>query len=127
MCRLAAYVGPPAPLSTLLYDPPRSLQVLSYQPRELLYGSVNVDGTGIAWWDEIDQPPLRYVTASPPWSDPNLASLAPRLTGRVQLAAVRGATPDIPFGPANVAPFAHDGVAFVHNGWVGEFRRGTGR
>lgn len=127
MCRLAAYVGPPAPLSTLLYAPPRSLQVQSYQPRELLYGHVNVDGTGIAWWDQLDQPPLRYVTTSPPWSDPNLPDLAPRLRSRVHVAAVRGATPGIPFGPANVAPFVHDGVAFAHNGWVGRFREATGR
>lgn len=127
MCRLAAYAGPPAPLSTLLYDPPRSLQVLSYQPRELLYGHVNVDGTGVAWWEGQDPAPLRYATPTPAWSDPNLPGLAPRLHGRVQIAAVRGATPGIPFGPANVAPFVHDGVAMAHNGWIGEFRRGTGR
>jgi glutamine amidotransferase len=49
MCRMAAYVGPDAPLSALLYDPPHSLERRAYQPRELIHGAVNVDGTGVAW------------------------------------------------------------------------------
>ena len=48
MCRLAARTGPSAPLSSLLYDPPRSLEVLAYDPREQQSGHVNVDGTGVA-------------------------------------------------------------------------------
>jgi glutamine amidotransferase len=129
VCRFAAYVGPPRPLSALLYDPPRSLEVQAYDPREMLSAHVNVDGTGVAWWpaDDADGRPLRYVTTTTPWADPNLPALAPRLTGRVQVAAVRAATPGIPFGPGNVAPFVHEGVAFAHNGWLGGYRKGVGR
>lgn len=127
MCRFAAYLGPPRPLSTLVYDPPRGLETLAYDPREMQSGTVNVDGTGIAWWDGSGPEPLRYVTESTPWADPNLPRLAPRLRGNVQIAAVRSATPGIPFGAGAVAPFTHGRVAFAHNGWLGGFRDGVGR
>jgi gamma-glutamyl hercynylcysteine S-oxide hydrolase len=126
MCRVAAYLGPPAPLSLLLYDTPRSLEVQAYDPREQHSGHVNVDGTGVVWW--ADEPePLRYVTDRSPWADANLPALAPRLRSGVQLAAVRSATPGIPAGPANVAPFTHGRVAAVHNGSIGGFLERTRR
>ncbi|MFQ5523628.1 MAG: ergothioneine biosynthesis protein EgtC [Acidimicrobiia bacterium] len=128
MCRLAAYVGSkPQPLSALLYDPPHSLEHAAYAPAELLHGRVNVDGTGVAWWHDGVSDPLRYVTVQPPWSDPNLAGLASALTSGTILAAVRSATPGLPYGTDNVAPFVGEGVAGAHNGWVGGFRRGVGR
>lgn len=114
------------PLSSVLYDPPHSLQEQAYQPRELLHGTVNVDGTGIAWWHGDDARPRRYVTAATPWADPNLPDLASRLTGHTVLAAVRGATPGIGFGADMVAPFVHDRFAFAHNGWIGAFRGTVG-
>lgn len=128
MCRLAGYIGhAPATLSSLLYDPPHSLQHAAYAPREMLSGHVNVDGTGVAWWDPGSSEPLRYVTDQPPWADPNLPGLAHRLRSGTILAAVRSATPGIGFGPANVAPFVDGGLAGVHNGWIGGFRGGVGR
>lgn len=127
MCRLAAYLGPPAPLSTLLYDPPRSLEVQAYDPREQRSGLVNVDGTGIAWWDDHEPTPLRYVTDRPPWADANLPSLAPRLRAAAQVAAVRGGTPGIGHGPHLVAPFVHDRLAGAHNGFVADYRRRVAR
>ena len=128
MCRLAGYVGRrPISLSALLYDPPHSLQHAAYVPKEMLWGHVNVDGTGVAWWVEGQSKPLRYVTDKSPWSDPNLPDLAPRLAGTPVLAAVRSATPGIPHGPQNVAPFVSGGLAAVHNGWIGGFRDGVGR
>lgn len=122
MCRLAAYLGDPAPLSTLLYDPPRSLQVQASDPREQLSGTVNVDGTGVAWWDDAQPAPLRYVSDRPPWADANLPSLAPRLQARAQLAAVRGGTPGIGHGTHLVAPFVHGRLAGAHNGFVADYR-----
>jgi glutamine amidotransferase len=111
----------------LLYDAPRSLEVQAYRPREQLSGYVNVDGTGVAWWDGFGSEPLRYVSERPPWSDPNLPGLARRLRGSLQLAAVRSATPGVPFGPATVAPFVHRGVAAAHNGYLGAFRQSVAR
>jgi glutamine amidotransferase len=127
MCRLAGYAGPPAPLSVLLADPPHSLYVQAYRPRLQHDGAVNVDGTGAAWWPEGESDPIRYATELPPWSDPNLLHLAERLRGTVQLAAVRSATPGMPFGAATVAPFVHGKLAGAHNGRVGGFRGPVGR
>lgn len=128
MCRLAGYVGDrPTVLSALLYDPPHSLEHASYVPRELVNGTVNVDGTGVAWWRDGDETPLSYITDKPPWADPNLPGLARKLEGRTVLAAVRSATPGLAFGPANVAPFVSGNLAAVHNGWIGGFRSAVGR
>lgn len=128
MCRLAAYIGEsPVSLASLLYDSPHSLEHAAYAPDEMLTGSVNVDGTGAAWWPEGSTRPVRYVTTEPPWSDPNLPSLANHLVGVPVLAAVRSATPGMPYGPGNVAPFVDTDLAGCHNGWIGGFRRGLGR
>ena len=127
MCRLAAYLGPKIALSEILYEPPHSLEHQSYAAGELLFGNVNVDGTGVAWWDGQAPEPLRYVTAEPPWKDANLPALAPRIRSTSIIAAVRSATPGLPFGTGNVAPFVSGGLAAVHNGWIGKFRGTVGR
>ncbi len=121
MCRWAAYFGPPAPLSALLYDPPHSLEHQAYAPRELVSGNVNVDGTGVAWWPAGESEPLLYVSERPPWSEPNLPRLSPRLTGSVQLAVVRSQTTGIPAGVGSAHPFAYDRWAGAHNGYIEGF------
>lgn len=129
MCRMAGYSGPGLPLSALLYDSDRALSTQAWAPHEMLFGNVNVDGTGVAWWPPgaSEQPPLRYATAAAPWNDANLPCLAPRLIASTMIAAVRSATPGIPFGPANVAPFVRGPLALSHNGFIQGFRTGVGR
>lgn len=130
MCRMAAYLGPPAPLSALLTDGPNALAEQAWRPRlQRGSGSVSVDGTGVAWWPpgQAERPPLRYVTELPPWADPNLPGLAGRLTGTMQLTLVRSATPGLPYGAWSVAPFVHGQVAVAHNGRIGGFRGSVGR
>ncbi len=127
MCRLAAFVGSRRSLATLMFDPPHSLEHQAYAPDLLVRGHVNVDGSGVAWWPEGDIEPLRYITERPPWSDPNLGPLSRRIEATTAIAAVRSAAPGIPFGPGNVQPFVFDGMAGVHNGWIGGFRAGVGR
>ncbi|HZD24506.1 MAG TPA: hypothetical protein VE569_14065 [Acidimicrobiia bacterium] len=114
-------------VAALLYEPAHSLEHAAYAPREMVPGHVNVDGTGVAWWPDRKQKPIRYVTASPPWSDPNLPHLAWRLEGVTVLAAVRSATPGMSYGPDSVAPFIGGHLAGVHNGWIGGFKGGVGR
>lgn len=126
MCRMIAYEGPPLTLGALVYDAPHALQSQAYRPRTMLSGTVNVDGTGIAWWPEGETTPLRYATERPPWSDDNLRGLAPRLAGVRIVAAVRSATPGMPGGEAAVAPFVLDDFAFAHNGYVDDFQGETG-
>ncbi len=130
MCRMAAYLGPPAPLSALLTDGPNALAEQAWRPRlQRGSGSVSVDGTGVAWWPpgQAERPPLRYVTELPPWADPNLPGLAGRLTGTMQLTLVRSATPGLPYGAWSVAPFVHGRLALAHNGRIGGFRGSVGR
>lgn len=122
MCRFAGRVGGAAPLSGLLYEAPHALESQAFAPQRQSMGHVNVDGTGVAWWPEDAGEPLSYVTERPPWSDPNLPHLSRRLYAKTALAAVRSATPGIPFGPNGVQPFTLRGHAFAHNGWVGGWK-----
>lgn len=114
MCRFAAVLtdegAAPLPLSTLLYEPPHGLERQAKAPREQRAHALNVDGTGVAWWAEDAPAALRYASDNPPWSDHNLPGLAPRLRSRAQIAAVRWATPGIPYGPDLTAPFTRSPV-----------------
>lgn len=123
MCRIAAYVGPPVRLSSLLYDPPQSLERQAYLPREMVSGQVNVDGTGVAWWPEGEAEPLRYVSGRPPWSDANLPELGRRLRGAPVLAVVRSATEGMGTGVENAHPFVVDDLAGSHNGHLRRFQQ----
>lgn len=124
MCRIAAYLGQAQPLSALLFDAPHGLYEQAYRPREQSHGYVNVDGTGVGWWPELGaEEPLVYVGEKPPWADPNLRRLAPRLRGALQLWSVRSATDGIPVSSGHVHPFAHGRLAFVHNGFLGQYRQ----
>ena len=127
MCRVAAYVGPPVALSELLYATPHSLERQSYAPREMVSGHVNVDGTGVAWWRRGEESPMRYVSPLPPWSDPNLPSLAPRLSGSPILAVVRSQTPGMPAGVSSTHPFVSGSIAGAHNGYIEGFREARWR
>ena len=127
MCRMAAYIGPAVPLSTVLYDPPHSLERQAYAPRELLHGTVNVDGTGVVWWDSGDPEPRRYVSDKSPWADPNLPTLAHQIRSETILAAVRSATAGLGHGASEVAPFARGTLAAAHNGHIAGFRGPIGR
>jgi glutamine amidotransferase len=124
---MAAYLGPNAPLSTLLSDPPHSITQQASAPTHLRDCSVNADGTGLVWWQENGDEPLRYATQSPPWADANLAGLAGRLHAPLQLAAVRSATAGMPYGTGAVAPFTFGPLAVSHNGRIKGFRGAIGR
>lgn len=122
MCRMAGYVGVPRTLDALLYDAPHALYEQAHAPREQLWGTVNVDGTGAAWWPDHAPGPLRYASTQPPWNDENLRELAPHLRARAMIAAVRGATAGVAGGRAAVAPFVVGDLAVAHNGWLEGFR-----
>ena len=124
MCRFAAYLGTPQPASRLLFDTDHALERQAHAPQEQLSGTVNADGTGLAWWPPGTHGPHRYATTLPPWADENLRELAPLLQARAMIAAVRGATPGVPGGRGAVAPFVVDDLAIAHNGWIDGFRDG---
>ncbi|HEX2904709.1 MAG TPA: ergothioneine biosynthesis protein EgtC [Jatrophihabitans sp.] len=133
MCRHLCYLGPPVPLSSIVLDPPHSLLVQSYAPRDMRGGgSVNADGFGVGWHPVAGEPwtapssaagavrpaVVQYRRSEPIWQDVAFAQLAPQVRSGAMLAAVRNATPGMPAGPAAAAPFVSDGWMFSLNGWV---------
>ncbi|MEM1415439.1 MAG: ergothioneine biosynthesis protein EgtC [Myxococcota bacterium] len=128
MCRILAYRGPERTLAELLLDPPHSLEVQSYQPREMETALMNADGFGVAWYVDGEATPARFRSVLPMWADENFPELARPTRSRCVLANVRSATPGVGFGLANTQPFVHGGWSFTHNGYVeGWFRDGVMR
>ncbi len=116
MCRHLAYLGPPAPLRSLLTDPPHSLYRQAWAPRRQRHGTVNADGFGIGWYADGDPVPARYRLAVPIWGDPSLPDLARVTRSGAVLAAVRSATEGSALGEAAAAPFGGGPWLFSHNG-----------
>ena len=118
MCRHLGYLGPPIPLSAVLFDPPHSLARQSWAPRDMRRGgTINADGFGVAWYpDGCD--PVRYRRESPLWTDLDLPALARATTARAIVAAVRSATVGMPVVATAAAPFLEGRWLFSHNGVV---------
>ncbi|WP_250029601.1 ergothioneine biosynthesis protein EgtC [Paractinoplanes maris] len=117
MCRHLAYLGPPVPLSRLLFEPAHSLSHQSWAPRDMRGGgTINADGFGVGWY--AADGPVRYRRATPLWSDPDLPGLAASVTAGGVLAAVRSATAGMPVTAPAAAPFAEGRWLFSHNGVV---------
>ena len=127
MCRHLAYLGPPLPLSRLLFDPPHALAHQSWAPRDMRGGgTINADGFGIGWFPDgggRDGPadgaaPVRYRRARPLWADAELPGLAAVTRSGAVLAAVRSATAGMPVTECAAAPFTDGRWLFSHNGVV---------
>lgn len=126
MCRLAAYLGPPTSLASIVLDPPHSLVHQSYAPRYQTRGKVNADGFGVGWYaPEVRREPARYRSVTPIWGDSSFASFAPVVATTALLASVRSATPPNPIEPSGVAPYTSGPWLFAHNGLVEGFRHGA--
>ena len=116
MCRHLAYLGPPVPLSALLFDPPHSLSRQSWAPCDMRGGgTINADGFGVGWYADA---PVRYRRATPLWSDTTLPALARAVRAGAVLAAVRSATAGMPVTETAAAPFGDGSWLFSHNGVV---------
>jgi glutamine amidotransferase len=102
-------------LSSLVVEPPHSLQEQSWAPRMQRHGTMNVDGFGVGWYaDRVD--PVRYRRAQPIWTDASFASLAPTVSSPCVLAAVRSATVGTSLDESAAAPFTSGRWLFSHNG-----------
>jgi glutamine amidotransferase len=112
------YLGPPIPLSTVLFDPPHSLAHQSWQPGDMRGGgTINADGFGVAWYPDGGDP-VRYRRSCPLWTDPDLPALARVTMAGALLAAVRSATVGTPVTEPATAPFLEGRWLFSHNGVV---------
>lgn len=127
MCRLTAYLGRPIPAATLVFGGDHPLFEQSWRPQELLSGSVNADGYGVAWYgpDGGGDPgqPGRIVGERPIWSDEaDLRQSLPLLRSRCIVAALRNGTPGIPLDRSGLLPMVDGRWTFALNGYVPDFR-----
>lgn len=118
MCRHLAWLGQPRTLAALVLDPPSSLLVQSYAPRRQRYGTVNADGWGVGFWADGRPEPARWRSERPLWGSSSFASVAPAVSARCVLAAVRSATVGMPIEEAAAAPFTDGRWLLSHNGRV---------
>ena len=118
MCRLAAYLGEPMYLETLIATPHHSLMRQSLRAAEAK-ASTNGDGFGVGWYGERDEPGV-YREVMPAWSDDNLLALSHSLRSRLFFAHVRAATSG-GIARQNCHPFRHGAHLFMHNGQIGGY------
>lgn len=123
MCRLLGYLGAPIPLAQLVTEPPHSLLVQSYAPKELAVALMNADGFGLGWYDHRKpQPPFTYRSVLPMWNDGNLDSLGRYVEAGCFVAYARSATPGQGVDVVNCQPFQTGPWLFCHNGYIQRFR-----
>ncbi len=120
MCRHVAHIGAPTPLDRLLFGAPRSLCEQGRDAREMLWGTSNPDGWGVAWWTDPRRPPRHYRSTTSMWDDhsfPGDSDHSPALLG-----AIRMASPGSTRRTENNAPFVATTkagtAAFSLNGWA---------
>lgn len=122
MCRHLAYLGPPVPLASLLFEPEHGLARQAWAPRDMRGGgTINADGFGVGWFPAGSDQPIRYRSAMPLWGDASLPALSASVQSAAILAAVRSATVGMPIVETAAAPFLHDRWLFSHNGVVRGF------
>ncbi|MGD1874092.1 MAG: ergothioneine biosynthesis protein EgtC [Mastigocoleus sp.] len=123
MCRLLAYLGSSISLEKLLYKHEHSLINQSYQPQEMMSGTVNVDGFGVAWYDmQKQKEAFTYKSTLPIWNDINLPSISRYANSECILAYVRSATAGQALDFSNCQPFGYQNLSFIHNGKIDNFR-----
>ncbi len=120
MCRWIAYRGLEIPLEHYVTEPHHSLISQSLNALEAT-ASINGDGFGLGWYGEYKEPGL-YHEVRPAWSDQNLRHLCRYVRSHLFFAHARAATAT-PVSHLNCHPFAYDGWMFMHNGFVGDWRR----
>jgi len=122
MCRFVVYSGPPVPFEKLVYEPDHSLESQSYQPGEMLAGTVNVDGFGCGWYNpEISDEPGVYKTMMNLWSDSGFRSISRIIESNLIFGAVRNATHPAPVDLQSIQPLTAGPYLFMHNGHIKEY------
>lgn len=120
MCRIAAYLGDDTAVAPLVLSGNHSLYEQSWAPRELLSGSVNADGYGVAWYS--GGPPARISDSRPIWQAHDLPDTLGAISSTCVVAALRNGTPGIPLDPSGVLPLVFDSWTFALNGFIPDFR-----
>jgi glutamine amidotransferase len=119
MCRWNAYFGQPVAVEELLFKTAHGLIDQSLHAR-MGVETTNGDGFGLGWYATNGDPPRRYRSITPAWSDVNLRDLAAHVESPLFLAHIR-ATTGTPVQQTNCHPFRHGQWLFVHNGVLAGF------
>jgi glutamine amidotransferase len=107
----------------LVLEPPHSLVVQSYAPKELEVAKLNADGFGLGWYHATEETdPFTYRNVLPIWNDVNLVPLCRYITTGCTVAYVRSATPGQGLDVSNCQPFQAGPLLFSHNGYIKRFR-----
>ncbi len=121
MCRMAIYKGPEILLSKIISEPPHSLIKQSYAASEMATDGMNTDGFGFAWYCGFSKNAAVYRHTLPITNDPNVMSMADKISAPIVMAHVRGASDGMPVGITNTHPFNYGRYTFMHNGTVDFF------
>jgi gamma-glutamyl hercynylcysteine S-oxide hydrolase len=79
---------------------------------------MNADGWGVGFYAGSRPQPARWRSNRPLWADASFASVAPVISSRCVLAAVRSATAGMPMDETAAAPFQSGRWLLSHNGVV---------
>ena len=115
MCRYAAYLGPPIPLSAIVFKPAHSLV---HQATEATRSPtrINADGFGVGWYAPGIEEPAVFKDTRPMWNNRNLGDIAGKISSHAIAAHVRSAKSYDPVTRENCHPFRRGNLLWMHNG-----------
>src|SRR5690242_15719766 len=116
MCRIAAYYGPPIPLSALLREPSHSLEHQSQHAREMTDSHVAGDGWGVAWCAANTAKPGMLNSILPLWSDQNAKTALHAITSGSIVGHIRLASPELEVCFTNTPLYLLDDLIYTMNG-----------
>src|SRR3954463_6151551 len=119
MCRIAAYFGPPARLSSLLHEPPHGLTDQSRNAREMTDSSIAGDGWGVGWFHpEAGPTPGMLKSILPLWSDENAKTATRAILSGSVVGHIRYASPNIETCFTNTPLYVLDDHLWTINGML---------
>jgi glutamine amidotransferase len=117
MCRIAAYLGPPVPLSALFDDPSHGLTDQGRNARLMDDSTVAGDGWGVGWFSvEAGPAPGLLKNLLPIWSDQNARTALPAIHSGSIVGHIRFASPGIETCLINTPIYTLDGHIWTING-----------
>jgi glutamine amidotransferase len=117
MCRIAAYLGPPARPSALLHETPHGLTDQSRNARQMTDSSVAGDGWGVGWFFPDSGPtPGLLKSILPLWSDENAKTATHAILSGSIVGHIRYASPKIETCFINTPLYVLDDYLWTING-----------
>src|SRR5688572_8644299 len=114
MSKLAAYLGPPINIATIVEAGSHAL---------VRQAADHPDGFGLGWFPADEQPePLTLSSRLPLWREDQILRIARRYTSRCIVAGLRKLGAEEPFDSAGCQPFQHGPWLFHHDGELTRFR-----